>query len=189
MILSFWRIFRSLAWHHHAMIFITILLPFLWAWFSTHWIPEHFGPTPIHHGAALLVFWLFASVSVALVLRRDRSKAERFVSREVETVWDEVRAVRVQHDNLLAQHGDLIEDLSRQIREQDEIFRSGFERLGHVVSGRSISVSPRPVSFHFTVPNAVGNVTGGTKWRRLLRFLRRSGCRLRQTVWGKPDHD
>ena len=49
MILSGWRVLRSLAWYHHVMIVITILVPLGWSVVITLWAPElppPFGGNP-----------------------------------------------------------------------------------------------------------------------------------------------
>lgn len=189
MILGIWRILRCLAWYHHAMIFITVLLPFLWGSGSTRWISDHSILTSIYQWAALLGFWLLACVFVAVVVRKDRSIAERFVSQEVEAVWDEVQAIKVRYDDLLAHHTDSIDDLRRLVGDQDEIFRSAFERLGQSLPGRTISVGAEPVLWHVTTSSPTVTVTGGKWWRRLLRFGRRSGLWMWAKVWGTSNHD
>ena len=49
-----------------------------------------------------------------LVLKRDRFKAEQFVSQEVGAVSGQIRILRQEHEDLILRHGDSIEDLKRQ---------------------------------------------------------------------------
>ena len=94
MVLGTWRILRSLSWYHHIMIFITILVPLIWSAI----IPLLFPDCPILvialHIVAFLALLILAELSVALALRRDRFKAERFVSQEVEVVSGELNSLR-----------------------------------------------------------------------------------------------
>ena len=135
MILNVWRVFRILAWYHHVMISITVLVPLIWSVIITFWLPD--GPIrqAIFHLFALLVFFVLAELSVAVALKRDRSTAERFVSQGIDVVSGEIRTLGEQHGDVIEQHGDLIGDLRRQIEAQDEVFRSAFERLGVVFQG------------------------------------------------------
>ena len=86
------------------------------------------------------------------------------------------------------EHRDLIKDLRRQMEAEDEVFRSGFEKLGVVLPGRSFSVDAGSVSWRIDIPEASVTLTkGGSKWVRLRRLLQRFWRRLKDTVWGKPD--
>ena len=192
MILNVWRVFRILrilAWHHHVMIGITVLVPLIWSVIITLWLPDGLVRQAILHLAALLGFFVLAELSVAVALKRDRSTAERFVSQEIDVVSGAIRTLREQHGDVIEQHGNLIGDLRRQIEAQDEVFRSAFERLEVALPGRRFSVSAGPVGWNFRVPEVTVPVNkGGSKWVRFRRLFQRFGHWLKETVWGKPDH-
>ena len=188
MILNVWRVFRNLAWYHHVMIIITVLVPLIWSGIITLWLPDGLVLKVILHLAALPAFFVLAELAVAVALRSDRSKAAQFVSQEVDVVSGEIRTLREQHGDVREQHGDVIGDLRRQIDDQDQVFRSAFEDLGVVLPGRRISVSAKPVAWNIMVSEATGAVTGGSKWARLRRLFQSFRLWLKETVWGKPDH-
>ena len=170
------------------MIVVSILVPGIWSATIALWGPDRLVVQAILHLAAFLVLFVLAMLSMALVLKRDRSNAEQFVSRELDVVSGEVRTLREQHGDLKEQHRGSIEDLQRQIDGQDEVFRSAFEELGVVLPGRRISVRAKPIAFSVMVSDATVNVRGGSKWARFLRLFRRFGRWLKETVVGKPDH-
>ena len=185
MILNVWRVFRILAWYHHVMIGITVLVPLIWSVIITLWLPDGLVRQAILHLAALLGFFVLAELSVAVALKRDRSTAERFVSQEINVVTGAIRILREQHGDVIEQHGDLIGDLRRQIEAQDEVFRSAFEGLGVDLPGRSFSVCAGPVFWGFDIPEPTVTVTrGGIRWVRLRRLFRCVGHWLKEKVWG-----
>ena len=187
--LNVWRVFRHLAWYHHVMIIITVLVPLIWSGIVTLWLPNCLVWRIILHVAAWPAFFVLAELAVALAVGRDRSKAQQLVSEEVGAVSGEVRTLRNQHEDVRDQHRDLIRDLRRQMEAQDEVFRSGFEELGVVLPGRRFSVNAGSVSWGFDIPEPSVTLTkGGSKWVRLRRLLQRFGQRLKETVWGKTDH-
>ena len=188
MILNVWRVFKSLAWYHYVMIIITVLVPLIWSGIVTLLLPNCLVWQIILHVAAWPAFFVLAGLAVALVVGRDRSKAQQLVSEEVGAVSAEVRTLRNQHEVVRDEHRDLIKDLRRQMEAEDEVFRSGFEKLGVVLPGRSFSVDAGSVSWRIDIPEASVTLTkGGSKWVRLRRLLQRFWRRLKDTVWGKPD--
>ena len=185
MILKVWRLFKILEWYHHVMIIVTILVPLILSVVLPLWLPDGLVVQVILYGVASLGLLLLAELAVAVALERDRSKAERFVSHEVNVVSGEVRTLRERHEDLIERHGYSIEDLRRQIDDQDEVFRSALEGLGVVLPGRRFSVNAGSISWRFDLPEASGTLTkGGSKWMRLRRLLQRFGQWLYQTVWG-----
>ena len=185
MILNVWRLWSDLAWYHHVMITITVLVPLIWSGIITLWLPNDLVWRVILHVAAWPAFFVLAELAVALAVRRDKSTAQQFVSKKVDAVSDEVCTLRDQHEDVRGQHRDLIRDLRRQMEAQDEVFRSGFEGLGVVLPGRRFSVDLEPISWHVEVPEASGTLTkGGSKWVRLRRLLQRFGRWLKETVLG-----
>ena len=188
MILNFWRVFRFLAWYHHVMIGITVLVPLIWSVIVTLWLPDGLILQAILHLFAVLGFFVLAELSVAVALKRDRSTTERFVSQEIGVVSGEIRTLREQHGDVIEQHEDLIGGLLRQIEAQDEVFRSAFKKLGVTVPGRRFSVSAGPVSWNIRISEPTVTVTkGGSKWVRFLRLFQRFGHWLKETVWGNRD--
>ena len=191
MILNVWRvlrILRILAWYHHVMIGITVLVPLIWSVVITLWLPDGLARQAILHLAALLGFFVLAELSVAVALKKDRSTAARFVSREIAVVKGAICTLREQHGVAIEQQGDLIGDLRRQIEAQDEVFRSAFERLGLALPGRRFSVSAGPISWGFRLSEPTVTVTrGGSKWVRFRRLFQPFGHWLKETVGGKPD--
>ena len=192
MILGVYRCFRralrlldNLHWYHHVMVFITILVPLVWSLIITVRLTDWVSLRGGLHLVPFVVFLLAAELAVALVLTRDKSKAEQSVSHEVGVVSGEVRTLREQHEDLLGQHEDLIEKLREQIDYHDELIRSAFEELGVDLPGRRISVSAGPVSWGVSV--SVPSVTltlGRSKRARLRRLLRCSLRWLKDMIWG-----
>ena len=189
MICTLWCLFKkNLAWYHHVMIGITVLVPLIWSVIITLWLPDGLALRVMVHVGALVGFFLLAELSVAFALKRDRSTAERFVSGEIAVVSGAVRTLRAQHAVSIEQQADLISALRRQIEAQDEAFKSAFESLGATLPGRRFSVSAGPVNWGFDVSEAAVTLTrGGNKWVRFGRLLQRFGHWLKETVWRKPD--
>ena len=186
MILPAWGVFRSLHWYHHVMIIITILVPLLWSVVITLWLPNRFVLQVALHLAAFMAFWLLAVLAVGLALKRDRFKAEQFVYQKVGAVLGQIRTLREQHGDLILRHGDSIEDLKRQIDDQDANFRSAFEQLGIVPRPRRIPLHGGG-SFGPMESDVVVHKTVGSMWARLQQRLRRLGRWLNEMVWRKPD--
>ena len=157
MICTLWCLFKkNLAWYHHVMIGITVLVPLIWSVIITLWLPDGLALRVMVHVGALVGFFLLAELSVAFALKRDRSTAERFVSGEIAVVSGAVRTLRAQHAVAIEQQADLIGALRRQIEAQDEVFKSAFESLGRLFQGGGSQV-------------VLGQLTGGlTCLRRLL---------------------
>ena len=184
----FFRILRVLAWYHHVMIGITVLVPLIWSVIITLWLPDGLVLQVLVHLGALLAFCVLAELSVAFALKRDRFTAERFVSGEIAVVSGAIRALREQHGVAIEQQRDLIGALRRQIEAQDEVFKSALESLGVTLPGRRFSVSAGPINWGFGGPEVAVTVTrGGSMWVRFRRFFQRFGHWLKETVWGKPD--
>ena len=191
MIWNVWRVFRILrilAWYHHVMIGITVLVPLIWSVIITLWLPDGLVLQVIVHLGALLGFCVLAELSVAFALKRDRSTAEGFVSGEIAVVRGAICTLREQQGVALEQQGDLIGALRRQIEAQDEVFKSALESLGVTLPGRRFSVSAGPVRWGVRLSEPTVTVTrGGSKWARFRRLFPRFGHWLKETVLGKPD--
>ena len=184
MILKVCRRFGNLRWYHHVMIIVTILVPLIFSVVLPLWLPDCLVGQVILYAAALLGLLVLAELAVAVALERDRSKAERFVSQEVKVVWGEVRTLREQHEELIERHGYSIEDLRRQIDDQDEVFRSALEGLGVVLPPKRVVLHAQTIGSNVTMSAPTGRPTGGSKWGRLLRLFQRYGRWLKETVWG-----
>ena len=72
MILNVWRVFRSLAWYHHAMIVVTVVMPLFWSEIITLWVPDRLVLKVIRYPVAILALFLLAELFVALALKKDR---------------------------------------------------------------------------------------------------------------------
>ena len=189
MILNVRRLIRSLNWYHHVMIIVTILVPLILSVVFPLLLPDWLVVQFLLYAAASLALLVAAELSVAVALEKDRSNAQQFVSEEVNVVSGEVRTLREQQGDLIERHGYSIEDLRRQVDNQDELFRSAFEGLGVDLPGPRFAVSAEPIGWGFRVPEVTVTVTrGGSKWVRLRRLFQRFGHWLKETVWGKPDH-
>ena len=188
MILGARRLFRSLARYHHAMIIITILVPFIWSVIIPFLVPDCLVLQVILYAAAFTVLLVSAELSVAFALKRDRSNAERFVSQEVEVVAGEIRTMRAQLGALIEQQGDFIKDLQQHLDDLDNGIRSAFEELGVVLPARRVPLRARAIFGSATMSAPTLCATGGSKWRRLIRLFQRFVRWLKETVWGQPDH-
>ena len=184
MILKGWRYFISLRWYHHVMIIVTILVPLILSFVFPLWLLDCLVVRVILHVVALMVLFVLVELAMAVVLERDRSKAERFVSQEVKVVSGEVRTLREQHEESIERHGYSIEDLRRQIDDQDEVFRSALEGLGVVLPPKRVVLHTQTIGSNVTMSAPTGRPTGGSKWGRLLRLFQRFGRWLKETVWG-----
>ena len=184
MILKGWRYFISLRWYHHVMIIVTILVPLILSFVFPLWLPDCLVVRVILYVVALMVLFVLVELAMAVVLERDRSKAERFVSQEVKVVSGEVRTLREQHEESIERHGYSIEDLRRQIDDQDEVFRSALEGLGVVLPPKRVVLHAQTIGSNVTMSAPTGRPTGGSKWGRLLRLFQRFGRWLKETVWG-----
>lgn len=184
MILSIWRFLRNFAWYHHVMIFITVLLPFIWPWIPNLGVPEYVANQPIYRVSIFLVFWLLVLWSVGRVLHKDRSKVEESVSQAKDDLQLEIRELRDEHQELIRQHGALLEDHQRQISYQNDVFRSAFRELGVPLPGLRISLRAGSVSFNVAVSNARVFKKYGSKRARFRQFCRRFAIWLKKTIWG-----
>ena len=188
MILIVRRVLSNLAWYHHVMIIITVLVPLIWSGIVTLWLPNGLICRIILHLAAWPVFFVLAELAVALAVGRDKSEAQQLVSEKVDAVSGEVGTLRSEHEDARDQYRDLISGLRRQMEAQDEVFRTGFQRLGVVLPGRRFSVNAGAASWQFDVPEPLVTLTtGGSKWVLFRQLLQRFWQRLKDTVWGKAD--
>ena len=188
MILETMRALRSFSRYHHIMIIITISVPLAWSAIAPLLFPGCPFLQIVSHVVAFFVLLILAELAVAVALRRDRLKTERFVSQEVEVVAGEINSLREQHEHRLYRHEGSIDDLQRQVDDQYAIFREAFEELGVDPQGRRI-----PIRATFTgaggTMSAKVSVVRVSKWARFRLRLRLFGRWLKETVWGKPDHD
>ena len=187
MILNVWRVFRSLAWYHHAMIVVTVVMPLFWSEIITLWVPDRLVLKVIRYPVAILALFLLAELFVALALKKDRSKAEQFVFHEVEVVSGAVRTLREQHGGLIEQHRDSMEDLQQQIDDLNKRLRSSFEELGVAFQPREVRIRGK-ISSGIPTLSATIRVTGGSKRARFFRWFRRTVRRLWEAVYGKSGH-
>ncbi len=100
------------------MIVVTVVMPLFWSEIITLWVPDRLVLKVIRYPVAILALLVLAELSVALALKKDKSNAEHFVSKEVEVVSGAVRTLREQHGGLIEQHWGSIEDLRQQIDDQ-----------------------------------------------------------------------
>lgn len=187
MILSAWRVFRSLAWYHHVMIVITILVPLGWSVFITFWAPNCWTVLAAIHLGAFLLLFVLAEFAVGVALRRDKAKAQDFVFQEVETVSEDIRALREQQTESSARQENLLQTLRREIDEQEETFRSAFEELGVALPPRTVSIGFTVRSGRPTVSISVEVIPPSGRWARLLWRMRRCRQWAKEKIWRTPD--
>ena len=181
MICSLWCFFKNnLAWYHHVMIGITVLVPLLWSVIVTLWLP---GVLMVQGHGPFGILRVGGDVR-GFCAEKDRSTAERFVSREIAVVSGAICTLREQHAVAIEQQVDLMGALRRQVEAQDEVFKSALESLGATLLGRRFSVNAGSANWGFSLPEPTVTLTrGGNKCVRFGRFLKRFGPWLKETVF------
>ena len=170
------------------MIIITILVPFILSVIIPLGLPTNPALQVVLYLVAFVALLVSAELSVAFVLKKDKSNAAEFVSEEVNVVSGEVRVLRKEHGDSIGQHADSIERLWQQIADHYEINRAAFEKLGVPLPAQKFSVNARPVGWSVTVSQPTVTTRGGSRWGRFRLWLRRFWSWLKEKVWGNSDH-
>ena len=126
-----------------------------------------------------LVWALLAVIVVALMVKRDMADARQLVSQQTGPLAEQVRRLKEEH-------GDLIADVRLQVEDLENRTRSTFERLGTDLRPKSVSIRARVTAGVPTV-SATLRVSGGSRWARLRQRFRYAMRRVKEVVYGKPE--
>ena len=179
MILNILRRFRSLPVHHRIPIFVTILLPAIWPLIIAYLACDPVLQVVLHV-AVFLVWSVIAVVAVSSALKKDRTEAEDLLE-------EHVAALSGRIGKLEEEHGELREDLRREVDSLEEAVRSGFEQLGVALPPRPISVRAKGIHFDVSTSVASVTVTGGSRVARFRQWTRRWARKIWEAVYGVPD--
>ena len=160
------------------MIIVTILVPVILTGAVTYFAVDCLLVRVIIDAGAVLVWSLFVVIVVALMVERDMAEARRLVSQQTSPLAEQVRLLKDEH-------GDLIADVRLQVEDLENRTRATFERLGADLPPKSVSVRARIVSGAPTV-SATLRVSGGSRWARLRQRFRRAMRRVKEVMYGKP---
>ena len=160
MILKALRLLKSLSTYHCLAIIFTILLP---SGLSLVVPNSNLGliPRAIISGAGFLVWSLVVFLVMALMLDRDRTKADRQLDGQVEILERSVASTATELKSLREHLLDEINNLEETVRLtlKNQI---GIDLPPRIKSGRASAIE-----FHLTIPPATGTTTGGSRMRRI----------------------
>lgn len=169
--------FRNLSRYHYAVIVVTIFVPLILGLVVAYPAFECLVVRVIVYVGVFLVWALFVVVAVALLAEKDVSGVQHLVSQHTEPLAEQVNRVREEHDGR-------IEDLRSQFEDLESRTRATFERL-------DVNLPPRSVNVRFGVTSGAPEVSftvrrsGGSRWRRFRRWVRRGALKVWQVVYGK----
>ena len=169
--------FKNLSFYHNRMIIVTIFVPVVLTEVVTYFAVECQVVRVIIDLGVFLVWALFVVIVVALMVEKDMAEARRLVSQQTVPLAEQVRMLKEEH-------GDLIADVRLQVEDLENRSRSTFERLGGDLPPKSVRVRARSAS---GVPTASATlrVSGGSRWARLRQRFRYAMRRIKEVVYGK----
>ena len=165
--------------YHYRMIIVTILVPVILTVVVTYLPIDCLVVHVIIAVVVFLVWALFAVIVVALMVKRDMAEASQLVSQRTGPLAEQVRMLKEEH-------GDLIADLRLQVEDLETRSRLTLEKLGAELPPKSVSVRLRAVAGVPTA-SATVRVSGGSKWARLRRWFRYAMRRVKEVVYGKRE--
>ena len=169
--------FRNLSRYHYAVIVVTIFVPLILGLVVAYPAFECLVVRVIVYVGVFLVWALFVVVVVALLAEKDVSAVQHLVSQHTEPLAKQVNRVREEHDSQ-------IEDMRSQLEDLESRTRATFERLDVNLPPRSVHLR---AGFTFGVPEASVTLrqSGGSRWGRLRRMVRRGVFKVWEVVYGK----
>ena len=172
MILRVLRLLASLSLRQYMVILITIILPAIFLPILAPSIPG--GPVVLP--IVYFVWSVVAVLSVASMLKDDRSKAAQSVDRKLENLSREVQLLKDEHLRRTA-------GLQDQVNEIDRVVRSGFEGLGVVLSPRRSSLRAN-ISAGVPRMSATLTVDSPNRIVRFRRWVQRHALRFWRWFYG-----
>ena len=177
MILNAMRLLRSLSAYHYTVIIFTILVPsglsLALPYFVLGLIPRI-----ISSAVGFLVWAVVVCIVMALMLNRDKTKAERHVDRQVERLERGV-------DNMAEELKSLRDHFRDEVNNLEETVRLTLKnQLSVDLPPRIVSGRARAVSFQFTASAATGTATGGSRVGRIRLWVRRVEHRIWKFIYG-----
>ena len=177
MILIATRLLKSLSAYHYTAIIFTILVPsglsLALPYFALGLIPRI-----IISVVGFLVWAVVVCIVMALMLNRDKTKAERHVDRQVEHLKRGV-------DNTAEELKSLRDHFRDEVNNLEETVRLTLKnQLSVDLPPRMVSGRARAVSIQFTASAATGTATGGSRVRRIRLWVRRVVHRTWQFIYG-----
>ena len=112
--------FKNLSFYHHRMIIVTIFVPVVLTGVVTYFAVECQVVRVIIDLGVFLVWALFVVIVVALMVEKDMAEARRLVSQQTVPLAEQVRMLKEEH-------GDLIADVRLQVEDLENRSRSTFE--------------------------------------------------------------
>ena len=185
MILGVLRLFRIPSLYHYRTIIITILLPAIVPLSGGFSAPDILRV--LFYVLVFLVWSVVTVLSVASMLKRDRSDAELLLNHKIEALSAQIDRLREEHED--HDHEDLRADLRQQVNDLEEVVRATLkENLGVVLPPRRVSL--RAKAFHIGLSWNVGKmiVDGGSRVARFRQWVRRKIRRIWEVVYGKPEN-
>ena len=171
MILGALRLFKSLSGYHYRTIIVTMLIPVIGAPMIDYLGPDRLVFQVILYLTAFLVWSMFAVLTVAHMLNKDRSEAEHMLTQQIEALSGQISKLEVGQE-------DLGTDLRQQVKDIEETVRTTLkESLGIVLPARPISLRAK-FTGGSSKGSASGAVVGGRMLTRLRQWLRRTMRRL-----------
>ena len=172
--------YRNLSFHHSLMIVVTIILPVALTWVVTSFFAvDCLVVRGIIYFGTFLVWAVFVVVVVALMVEKDKAEAGRLVAEQTSPLAEQVRRLKEEH-------GDLIADVRLQVEDLEKRTQSTFLSLGAYLPPKSVSIRARAISGAATV-TAKLRVLGGSRLARLRQRFRHSMHRVWEVVYGKSD--
>ena len=135
-------------------------------------------PRVIISGAGFLVWSLVVFLVMALMLDRDRTKADRQLDRQVELLESSVGSTAGELKSLREHLHDEIDNLEEIVR------RTLRNQLSIDLAPRIKSGRASAIQFHFTIPPATGTATRGSRVMRIRLWFRRSVRRVWEFTYG-----
>ena len=177
MIVNAVRLLESLSAYHYTVIIFTILFPsglsLTLPYFDLGLIPRI-----ISSAVGFMVWVVVVCIVMALMLNRDKTKAERHVDRQVERLERGV-------DNTVEELKSLRDHFRDEVNNLEETVRLTLKNeLNIDLAPRVVSGRARAVSFQFTASAATGTVAGGSRIGRIRLWVWRVARRAWKFIYG-----
>lgn len=179
MILSLLRHVKNLSVRHYLVILVTVIVPVVFPTVMGYFEIGSLWVRIAVDVGVILVWLVFVVVVVSRLVQREAGEVARSVAERLDPLSNQVSQLEDESRNAVA-------DIRQQMRDLEE-------RTGEAVRDLGGNMRPKSLNLRATFAGAVGlssvavSVSGGSRWRRIRRWLRRAVRLAWEFVYGKRE--
>ncbi len=169
--------FSHLSFRHYLVILVTVVVPVVFPTVMGYFAIECLWVRVAIDAGVVTVWSLFVVVVVSRLVERDSGEVNQLVAQRVDPIASQLAQLNDEHRGLR-------EDMLLQITELERRAQSALQQLGGELPPKTVNVSFSAMTGLPTV-SITANVSGGSRWARILRGLHHAWSTIWGTVWGR----